>query len=102
MKNRKFNINIGKSNITLEPKNIKVDNESPNESLEEIPVIKLNISKIKYDNAVKDCIKNIFREHNIKVKDPDIVDEISKNVYEHFMIVLQRENSNIFIEEIES
>lgn len=95
MNNKKYNINIGNSNIT-----IGTDVQSNTETLEYIvpPKIILNTNKSRYSSAVKDFVRGILKDNGINVKNDDVIEEIATATYEHFITLLQRENKVEFKE----
>ena len=96
MNDKRYNINIGNSNIT-----IGTDVQSNMETLEYVvlPKIILNTSKVRYSSAVKDYVKGILKDNGINVKNEDIIEEIANSTYEHFITLLQRENKVEFKEQ---
>lgn len=97
MNNKKYNINIGNSNITI---GTGTDVQSNTETLEYIvpPKIVLNTNKSRYSSAVKDFVRGILKDNGINVKNDDVIEEIATATYEHFITLLQRENKVEFKE----
>lgn len=95
--NRKYNINIGNSNITIgadvQPSTGTLEYVTPNK-------VMLSISRSRYRAAVKDYVKGLLKDNGINIKNDQIIEEIANSTYDHFTTLLQREN-NIEFKEVE-